>query len=339
MNFDLVRNKRVLVTGGTGFVGSRVVPLLIRAGARVTLLCRQTSHTDNYPSSVQVLRTDLRKSQDFLPALCDCDIFIHMAALLFGLGWQDYLRANCGAAENLASMLRAAGDRGPKKVILVSSLAAAGPCDSNEGRTENQPCEPVSAYGWSKVISENIFRAAVQDRLVILRPPIIYGSGDRGLLPVFRGLAKGVGAVPGLRRRFPVSVLHVDDMAQAVFLACADNAHGVYHLSDGDVWSMAEFYQAAADELGVKARIFHLPLWLMGATALASTAFASLLHSSIAPGCRAPNWNLDKYREASQCGWVASSRRIREELDFRPTRDLKSGMQEAIAGYKSFHLI
>ena len=269
MDFDLVRNKRVLVTGGTGFVGSRVVPLLIRAGAQVTLLCRKTSHTENYPSSVRVLRTDLRTSQDFLPALCECDIFIHMAALLFGLGWQDYLRANCGAAENLASMLRAAGDRGPEKVILVSSLAAAGPCDSNEGRVETQPCEPVSAYGWSKVITENIFKAAAGDRLVILRPPIIYGSGDRGLLPVYRGLAKGVGAVPGLGRRFPVSILHVDDMAQAVFLACSDKAHGIYHLSDGDVWSMAEFYQAAASELGVRAHIFHLPLWFMGLTAFA----------------------------------------------------------------------
>ncbi len=339
MDFDLVRNKRVLVTGGTGFVGSRVVPLLIRAGAQVTLLCRKTSHTENYPSSVRVLRTDLRTSQDFLPALCECDIFIHMAALLFGLGWQDYLRANCGAAENLASMLRAAGDRGPEKVILVSSLAAAGPCDSNEGRVETQPCEPVSAYGWSKVITENIFKAAAGDRLVILRPPIIYGSGDRGLLPVYRGLAKGVGAVPGLGRRFPVSILHVDDMAQAVFLACSDKAHGIYHLSDGDVWSMAEFYQAAASELGVRAHIFHLPLWFMGLTAFASTAFARLLHASIAAGCRAPNWNLDKYRESCQCGWVASNKRICEELDFKPTRNLQSGMQEAIAGYKSFHLL
>lgn len=339
MNYDIVRDKRILVTGGTGFVGSRVVPMLLRAGAKVTLLCRKSSHTENYPSSVRVLRTDLCKSQDFLPALCECDIFIHMAALLFGLGWQDYLKANCGAAQNLASMLRAAGDRGPKRVILVSSLAAAGPCDQNEGRSENQPCEPVSAYGWSKVLTENIFRGAAQDRLVILRPPIIYGSGDLGLLPVYRGLAKGIGAVPGVGRRFPVSILHVDDMAQAVFLACMDEAHGIYHLSDGDVWSMAEFYAAAAKALECKAHIFHLPLWLMGMTALASTGFAQLVRIILATNNRAPNWNLDKYREASQCGWVASNRRIVEELGFRPTQNLESGMAETIAGYKSFNLL
>ena len=174
---------------------------------------------------------------------------------------------------------------------------------------------------------------------MILRPPIIYGSGDLGLLPVYRGLAKGVGAVPGVGRRFPVSILHVDDMAQAVFLACMDEAHGIYHLSDGDVWSMAEFYAAAAKALECRAHIFHLPLWLMGMTALASTGFAQLVRIILATNNRAPNWNLDKYREASQCGWVASNRRIVEELGFRPTQNLESGMAETIAGYKSFNLL
>lgn len=338
-DFDLLRDKRVLVTGGTGFVGSRVVPMLLRAGAKVTLLCRPSSHAENYPDTVRVVRTDLARGEEILPEMRGCDIFIHMAALLFGLSWRDYLSANCEAAQHLANQLVKAGDDGPKKIILVSSLAAAGPCKSPEGRSEDETATPVSAYGWSKLLSENIFRAAAGDRLVVLRPPIIYGSGDTGLLPVYRGLKKGIGVVPGIGRSFPVSILHVDDMAQAVFLVCQEKARGIYHLSDGDVWAMADFYMAAALAMGRRAYMFHLPLWFMALSAGLSTFFAQALKSSIAMGRRAPNWNMDKYREAAAPGWVASNRRIVEELGFRPTRDLKSGMEETMEGYRSFNLL
>ena len=338
LDADLVRDRRVLVTGGTGFVGSRVVPMLLRAGAKVTLLCRPGSHVD-CPDSVRVVRTDLARGEEIFPEMRACDIFIHMAALLFGLSWRDYLSANCAASRHLANQIARAGSHGPERVILVSSLAAAGPCAAPEGRTEEDVATPVSAYGWSKLLSENIFRAAAGDRLVVLRPPIIYGSGDRGLLPVYRGLKKGIGVVPGIRRDFPVSILHVDDMAQAVLLACKGHARGIYHLGDGDVWPMADFYRAAAHAMGRRARMIHLPLWFMGLTAGLSTFFAKGLASSMARGRRAPNWNMDKYREAAAPGWVASNRRIVEELGFRPGRNLESGMAETMQGNRALRLL
>lgn len=339
MNTELVRGKRVLVTGGTGFVGSRVVPLLLRAGASVTLLCRQSSDTSHFPDTVEVVRCDLSTGSEVRDTLARCDVFVHMAALLFGLSWRDYLSSNCGVAQNIARSLESLGDNGPERVIFVSSLAAAGPCADRKGKREDEPAAPVSAYGWSKLLSENILKAAAGDRLVILRPPIVYGSGDSGLLPVFRGLQKGVGVVPGLGRDFPVSVIHVDDVAQAVFLACDPGASGVYHLGDGDVRTMAEFYLAAAEALGTEPRLIRLPLWLMGATAWLSTVFAQGLAATLAPGRRAPNWNMDKYREAAEAGWVACTDRARADLGFLPTRDLRSGMAEAVEGYRACRLL
>ena len=339
MNSSVLQNKRVLLTGGTGFVGSRVVPMLLDAGARVTLLCRSSSRTSHLPDTVTVVRTDLRNSTDFLDELAQCDIFIHMAALLFGLGWQDYLKDNCGVAQNLAGMLHTLGNRGPRRVILVSSLAAAGPCDRDPGRTEEEACCPVSAYGWSKYLSENILHSAAKDRLVILRPPIIYGSGDLGLLPVFRGLAKGVGVLPGLGRPFPVSVIHVDDVARAILLVCEPRAQGIYHLSDGKTVTMADFYRQAAKALGREAHLIPLPLWFMGLAALASSGAATLTSRLFSSKGRAPNWNLDKFREARQCGWIGCNGRIVSELGFAPAMDLATGMEEAVAGYKKRQLL
>lgn len=333
MNTDHLRGQRVLVTGGTGFVGSHLLPVLVDAGARVTTLARATSDTSRLPAGVRVLRGDLSRPEGLAAALREADIVIHMAALLFGLGWQDYLRANSSAARNLAAAWKAAGDSAPRRMVLLSSLAASGPCDTAPGRDEATAGSPVSAYGWSKVLSESILRTAAGDALVTLRPPIIYGSGDLGLLPVYKGLLKGVAVLPGMGagHRFPVSAIHADDVAQAIVLACRPEAHGIYHLSDGRVYPLADFYRAAAAALGRKPRFIRLPLWVMGLAAGLST-LAGMGLAALGRKGRAPEWNLDKFREARQCGWTGSNERIVRELGFCPSLSLEEGMRETMDG-------
>ena len=180
--------------------------------------------------------------------------------------------------------------------------------------------------------------AAVGDSLVVLRPPIIYGSGDLGLLPVYQGLQRGVAACPGLARDFPVAAIHVDDMARAVLLVLSPEASGTYHLGDGRAYPMAEFYREAARALGTQASIVRLPLWFMGATAALATAFGMLVRL-FRKGGRAPNWNLDKYREAREEGWTADCSRIREELGFAPKVSLEEGFRETMEGNYALGLL
>lgn len=238
--------KNVLLTGGTGFVGRHLLPQLLAAGARVTCLVRATSRTDRLPQGVATAQADLATGAGLAAALKGQDVCIHMAAMLFGLGWQDYLRANALAARTLAQTCTALGDAGPARVVLVSSLAATGPCATAPGVADATPPAPVSAYGWSKLLAEQILGRALGEQLVTLRPPIIYGSGDKGLLPVFQGVRRGLAVSPGAGRDFPVSAVHAEDMAQAVLCACKPQARGVYHLSDGGVYTMGGFCQVRA---------------------------------------------------------------------------------------------
>ncbi|MBO4300386.1 MAG: NAD(P)-dependent oxidoreductase [Desulfovibrio sp.] len=337
-----LKNREVLLTGGTGFVGRHLLPLLLAAGARVTCLVRASSKTEHLPRDVKVAIANLGTGQGLDTALDGKDVVIHMAALLFGLGWQDYLQANVPAARHLAEV---SAQKGCERFVLVSSLAATGPCAIAPGVNDSTIAEPVSAYGWSKLLTEQTVRTCLGDRLVVLRPPIIYGSGDRGLLPVFRGVKKGLAVSPGWGREFPVSVVHADDMARAVLCACRPEAHGVYHLNDGQVYTMAGFCdvmgQAVARVLGIEARpvrCLHLPLAVMAVTAGLSSGLGILGDTLSRRLCghglmRAPEWNLDKYREARQLGWVSDGRRICEELGFAPKVDLLQGMMEAAQGY------
>ena len=345
--FSPLSGKKVLVTGGTGFVGRHLLPRLLAAGAHVTCLTRAASRTGHLPADVAVARAALRTGEGLAEALAGQDVVIHMAALLFGLGWQDYLRANALAARALAVALadveaaaQGSGKGLPARFVLVSSLAATGPSDCPPGVADNAVPAPVSAYGWSKLLVEQILGRALGDRLVTLRPPIIYGSGDKGLLPVFKGAARGFAVSPGAFRDFPVSAVHARDMAQAVLLCCKDTARGVYHINDGGLYSMAHFCRVMGAALGrPRLRVIHLPLPLMAVTAgLASSggllwARLSRCLPSRAPQ-RAPNWNPDKYREARQAGWLCDAARIRRELGYEPRVSLAEGMAEAVEGYR-----
>ena len=328
MDFSYLRGMRVCVTGATGFVGRHLVPRLVEAGAEVSCIVRASSDTRGLPQEARIIQADLCSGSGLAGALEGQDALVHMAALLFGTGWQDYLQSNTRAAETLA---RAAAEVSSlRRVVLVSSLSATGPSDRSPGVRDNADCAPVSAYGWSKYVSEQIFSRRLGDRLVTLRPPIIYGSGDRGLLPCFRAAQQGLLVTPGCFRPFPVSAVHVHDMAQAVMCALSEKARGVYHINDGHEYTMRDFDRAMARAVGKKGIVLGLPLWFMCVTAFFSTLWAKLR-----PNRRAPSWNMDKFREARCAGWLCDSSRITEELGYKPAVSLHDGMAEAVSGYRS----
>ena len=325
---------RILVSGATGFVGSHLLPLLLEEGLRVTALVRPESDISRLPAGVGHAPCSLLTGEGLTEALRGHDVLIHLAALLFGCHWQDYLRANVTAAQTVCRALEALGDDGPSRVVLISSQAATVPDSSANGSPDDAVPHPVSAYGWSKLMVERTFQSMFRGSLVILRPPIIYGSGDRGLLPVFRGVQHGFAVSPGWGREFPVSCAHADDVAQAICCAMKDGAHGVYHISDGERHTMDTFCLAIGQALGrSRTRVFHIPMPVM-AVSSAVTTFAFALAGKVVRLRRAPNWNFDKYREAREDGWVCDSSRLSRELGFRPRMNLALGMRESVEGYR-----
>lgn len=348
-----LRDASILVTGGTGFVGRHLIPLLLRAGAHVTCFARPGSDTSRLPENVTLIRGDIMSGNGLAQAMSDRDIVIHMAAVLFSGDWRDYLRGNAGAAESIAGAWRLLDKarHAPKRLIFVSSLSASGPSALAPGKTdvdaEDGVDRPVSAYGWSKLFAEHILYRAAGERLVVLRPPIIYGSGDHGLLPLFKSISRGVAVLPGRNRAFPVSAIHVVDAAQAVMLCCRPDAYGWYHISDGHVYSIEQFCRAMGKALGRAGddlRVINVPLWLAGLSARLCGAGARLL-SALSACCgkrhtTIPRWNEDKFREAREDGWLCDDSRIKGELEFFPVvSELSVGMEEAVKGYRAEGLL
>lgn len=342
---DNIGNAKIAVTGGSGFLGRHLLRQLNEYGTDISCLARPGSNLMHIPKDSHIVTGDCSNGEGLAKLADGKDILIHMASLLFGSSWNDYLHANVQASQNLAQAITSLPpENRPQKLIFVSSLAAVGPCGNLPGINEQTNPSPVSAYGWSKLLCEKIFQAAGLKNLVILRPPIIYGSGDKGLLPMFKSAALGLGISPGFGRRFPVSIIHAYDAARAIILACGDKASGIYHLDDGRPTDMDAFCQAMGVAMGKKSvHVTHLPLAIMGLTAACASALANALcrlskYAGL-KSMKAPHWNLDKFREAKQIGWLADATRIRNELGFEAKVDIQSGMEEAVAGYRKEGLL
>jgi nucleoside-diphosphate-sugar epimerase len=204
----------VAITGATGFAGQHAVAALLGRGYRLRALVRDPARA-SLPASVEVVAGSLADPDSLDRLLAGADAVIHLAAALTALDRDGYFRVNAGGSQALADAALKAGLR---RFVHVSSLAAREP--------------RLSAYAASKRQAEDIVSARMDAlNAVIVRPPAVYGPGDRGTLPLIRELTRPVAAIPGLpQARF--SLLHGRDLARLLLDALENGAQGIHEVSD-----------------------------------------------------------------------------------------------------------
>jgi len=323
----------VLVTGANGFIGRHLVRRLVERCDRVSCLVRATSCVDELMSDgAQVVTgdvTDLISIERAL-AVSQAGIVFHLAGLTKALRTDDFLRVNAGCVE---SVVAACADRTDKPVlVVVSSLAAAGPCAVGRPRIESDAPTPVSAYGRSKLAGEQAAaRYAGVVPISIVRPPIVFGPGDSGMLEMFRPIARcGIHAVPGQGEQC-FSLIHVADLVEGLLLAAEKGerlrhngspGQGIYFMAADDYPTYAELGQAMAAALGKKrATVIHLPRPLVKLVGLCGDAIGRIR--------RCPCWvNSDKIAEALAGSWTCSSAKARTHLGWSPAATLADRLHE-----------
>jgi 2-alkyl-3-oxoalkanoate reductase len=214
--------RRVLVTGGTGFVGSHVASLLAEAGQQVTAIARNRYRIGRgFHSDVSFVECDI-EDQQTISRLCENhEVVIHAAAL--AATWGDtatFRRINVDGTQHIVNALRSLP---AKRLIHISSTAIHFEFRNKVDVQENATLPPVFAceYAASKAASENVVLDAVQDGLnaVIIRARAVFGSGDNSLLPRLLNAAKR-GRLPQIGNgKNVVDLTYVDNLAYAICLA------------------------------------------------------------------------------------------------------------------------
>ena len=248
---------RSLVTGATGFVGSNLAKHLRQQGWDVRCLVRDVQRAkflEELGAELTLGRLD--DFDSLVRAVVDVDVVFHAAGRVHALTDQQFTADNVEGTRNVA---RACAETSrPPALIFISSLAAGGPSRPGEPRQEGDEDRPISAYGESKLAAERA-AAALADEvpLSIVRPPIIFGQRDLLGLKIFRGVQKlRLHVVPGLRK-FPVSVVHVSDLCDAL-VRIAERGARVAPSSNGRPNTAAGTYHVAAERTIMYGELGHL---------------------------------------------------------------------------------
>lgn len=308
------------LTGGTGFLGGHVARALSADGWAVRALTRRTSGFPPDLSLDAVAGDLLDGSQDALcSALRGCDAIVHVAGLVKARRLEDYREVNVGGTERLIAAGRKAA---PEALfLLVSSQAAAGPArDGRTVREEDVP-RPVSWYGRSKLEAEEVVAREWKGPWLVLRPSVIFGPGDRGLLTLFAGAARGWVPAPARSRR--IQIIHASRAARGIALAAGrpDLSGKRGFLCDTQPIRVADFAAAIARLPQRPARVVPIPDMLVR-LAGAVEAFREAVSGRSRP------FNADKAREILAGDWLCEPALMQKHLDLPPPSPLEYELRE-----------
>ena len=320
----------ILVTGGTGFIGSHLLERLVQSplcsgsrNAAVRCLIRPKAVPRKLPAGVQPAPGDLARGEGLEAALENVDIVIHLAGVTKALRPADYYAGNARATENLARVV----SRRPIRLVHVSSLAAVGPSPDGNPLDEDAETHPISHYGKSKKEAESIVRRLVPTA-VIVRPPVVYGPRDTDVLQILKSVSRGLLVqISGGERWF--SAIYVGDLVDGLLAAaCSSKAGGrTYFLTHPEPVSWSELGQAAARIMSRRPRVLRVPLPLARALGFGAELWTALTRR---PGIL----SRDKVLEAGCRWWLCDSRRAATELGFQARTPIESGLASTLAWYK-----
>lgn len=308
----------ILVTGGGGWIGGRVVVALRDAGHEVRALV----HRADVEGASERARGDLRDPASLRLAARGARAVVHCAAALDPV--ESEAEADAINHRGTVALADAAEAAGCETFVFVSSQAAIGWASDAGLVREDAPCAPSTAYGRSKRAAEEALLARRgATRIVLLRPPTVYGPGERrNFLALARPASTGLFPVPG-RGDNRMSFCHLDNLVDAIRFALEREApRGVLHVADAHPVTLRETVDAIARAAGRVPIPLPFPMPVARVTA---RAFEAALR-------RPPLSRARLHTLTSDCALDVSALR---RLGFRWPVGFEEGVRETVASFRA----
>jgi Nucleoside-diphosphate-sugar epimerases len=329
---------RVLITGASGFIGGFLVQEALDRGYEVWAAVRSSSSCTNLQDKrinfIELRYNDdvelARQLNNFVEIHGEIDYVIHNAGLTKAINKSQFREVNALYTDNLVKALQSSC-RGLKKFLLMSSLSSYGVGDEKTFSPIrlNDPQNPNTAYGKSKLEAENYLRSKKNFPYVILRPTGVYGPGEKDYFMEIQSINSGFDFAAGLVHQ-RITFIYVKDLARVAFMALeGENIQNKeYFVSDGDIHTDKSFACMIQDILKKKFVLrARIPLWVVYIACVFSELIGRIAGKSM-------TLNTDKYKILKQRNWVCDITPLKEDLNFTAEYPLRKGLEETIEWYK-----
>jgi nucleoside-diphosphate-sugar epimerase len=317
--------KSVLITGGTGFIGSHLVDELLEKQYKIYCIVRNFNRLKwlaNKP--VEFIKYELGTPDIVLP---DVDYVYHLAALTKARKIKEFYKVNYYGTVNLLKII-SKQKKPPKSFFLLSTLAVNGKRDTDICIKEE--ISPESHYAKSKWLAEQeVLKYKELMNIIIIRPTAVYGPRDKELLNYFKMIDKFKIALI-LNKNGVYSFLYIKDLINMLLLLleCNNIPNGqVFLISDGNKYEWSEIIKKISSILGIAARTVVMPRLFTYFFAIIMTLFNRLKREPFI-------LTIDKLKEIFKKGWFCDIKEVREILHFDPKYDIDRGLQLTFDWYK-----
>lgn len=299
-----------------------MVTALHRAGHEVRVWARASSDVSGL-GDVEVRRGSLLDEDALAAGMQGCDAVLHAAGGGKVLRIADVYRDN---TETTAVMVGAALRAGVGRFVLVSSLAAGG--GGERPRVETDEPRPASHYGKSKLEAErHVLAASGRMRVVVIRPPAVYGPGDTRMVALFSAATRGV--IPMVEPGGSLSLVYGPDCADALVRALGSGGPSgrVYYVCDGEPYGRREFARLIGEGVGRRVQVVPVPTAAVVVAGAVNEAWGRLREQSVV-------LSRDKVADIRVAHQTCDAGLIREELGWRPTLRFGEGARVTAEAYR-----
>ncbi len=317
----------ILITGANGFVGAQLCRKFLDSGFQVIAGVRKTADL----AMLQGLKVDYRygdltSAKSLIDMVKDVDYVIHNAGVVKAKKKQRFFDVN---QKGTANLFEAISRHNPnvKKVIYVSSLAAAGPTKDGRPVTESDKPNPITSYGSSKLAGEAA-ALSYQDKFNVLsiRPPAIYGPGDKEVFPFFEAVYKGIHPYIGDSSR-KLQLVEVGDLCQAFYLAITKETPSgeICFVAESEAYSMKQLIEMMAEACGKGGFRLYIPAFLLYAAAFVVQTLSAIVGST-------PMLSLEKAKEILS-SWEVSTSKAKKLFEFSSSVSFEDGARATYDWY------